>query len=44
MTLENIMSELIRLETEDLTHSPSMESWEDISVNTLLMMGPNRTP
>jgi hypothetical protein len=34
MTLENIMSELIRLETEDPTHSPSMESWEDISVNT----------
>ena len=34
MTLENIMSELIRLETEDPTRSPSMESWEDISVNT----------
>jgi VAD1 Analog of StAR-related lipid transfer domain len=34
MTLEDIMSELIRLETEDPTHSPSMESWEDISVNT----------
>jgi hypothetical protein len=34
MTLENIMSELIRLETEDATRSPSMESWEDISVNT----------
>jgi hypothetical protein len=34
MTLENIISELIRLETEDPTQSPSMESWEDISVNT----------
>lgn len=34
MTLENIMSELIRLETEEPSRSPSMESWEDISVNT----------
>ncbi len=34
MTLESIMSELIRLENEGPTRSPSMESWEDISVNT----------
>lgn len=34
LTLENIMSELIKLESEDPTRSPSMESWEDISVNT----------
>jgi VAD1 Analog of StAR-related lipid transfer domain len=34
MSLENLMSELIKLETEDPTRSPSMESWEDISVNT----------
>ncbi len=27
------MSELIRLETEDPTHSPSMENWENISIN-----------
>jgi hypothetical protein len=33
-TLESIMAELIRLESEDPSRSPSMESWEDISVNT----------
>jgi hypothetical protein len=34
MTLESVISELIRIETEDPSQSPSIESWEDISVNT----------
>lgn len=32
--LEDTMSTLIRMENEDPTRSPSMESWEDISMNT----------
>jgi hypothetical protein len=32
--LEDIIAQLIRMETDDPTRSPSMESWEDISVNT----------
>jgi hypothetical protein len=34
MSLENIMATLIKMENEDPTRSPSMESWEDVSVNT----------
>ncbi|KAF4636436.1 hypothetical protein G7Y89_g1643 [Cudoniella acicularis] len=34
MTLEETMSVLIKMENEDPTRSPSMESWEDVSVNT----------
>jgi hypothetical protein len=32
--LENIMTALIKMENDDPTRSPSMESWEDVSVNT----------
>lgn len=34
LSLERTMNELIKLETSDPTRSPSMESWEDIPVNT----------
>ncbi|PQE18671.1 PH domain-containing protein [Rutstroemia sp. NJR-2017a BVV2] len=34
MSLEEIMTALIKMETEDPTRSPSLESWEDVSVNT----------
>jgi hypothetical protein len=34
MSLENIMTALIKMENDDPTRSPSMESWEDVSVNT----------
>jgi hypothetical protein len=34
LTLEQRMAALIKMETEDPLRSPSMESWEDISVNT----------
>ncbi|KUJ20936.1 uncharacterized protein LY89DRAFT_778579 [Mollisia scopiformis] len=34
MTLENTMTALIKMENDDPTRSPSMESWEDVSVNT----------
>ena len=34
MSLENIIATLIKMETDDPTRSPSMESWEDVSVNT----------
>lgn len=34
MTLEDIMSVLIKMEFDDPTRSPSMESWEDVDVNT----------
>jgi hypothetical protein len=33
-TLESIMTELTNMETDDPTQSPSVESWEDVSVNT----------
>lgn len=32
--LEGIIAQLLKLETDDPNKSPSMESWEDISVNT----------
>jgi hypothetical protein len=34
MTLENMIAALVKMENEDPTRSPSMESWEDVSVNT----------
>lgn len=34
MSLENTMTALIKMEHDDPTRSPSMESWEDVSVNT----------
>ena len=34
MSLENIMIALIKMEHDDPTRSPSMESWEDVDVNT----------
>ncbi|APA10170.1 hypothetical protein SS1G_07407 [Sclerotinia sclerotiorum 1980 UF-70] len=34
MSLEDIMTALIKMEHEDPTRSPSMESWEDVDVNT----------
>lgn len=34
MGLESLMTELIKMENYDPTRSPSMESWEDVSVNT----------
>ncbi|KAH6681625.1 hypothetical protein B0J14DRAFT_469321 [Halenospora varia] len=34
MSLEETMSVLIRMESEDPARSPSMESWEDVDVNT----------
>jgi len=34
MSLEDIMSALIKMEHDDPTRSPSMESWEDVDVNT----------
>jgi VAD1 Analog of StAR-related lipid transfer domain/PH domain len=34
MSLENTMAALIKMEHDDPTRSPSMESWEDVSVNT----------
>jgi len=34
MTLENIMTALIKMETDDPSRSPSMQSWEDVDVNT----------
>jgi hypothetical protein len=34
MGLENTMTALIKMEFDDPTRSPSMESWEDVSVNT----------
>jgi hypothetical protein len=34
LTLESLIAELIRMENDDPLRSPSMESWEDISVNT----------
>jgi hypothetical protein len=34
MTLEDTMSVLIKMETDDPTKSPSLESWEDVDVNT----------
>ncbi|KAI9645850.1 SNF1-interacting protein [Ciborinia camelliae] len=34
MSLEDIMTSLIKMELEDPTRSPSMESWEDVDVNT----------
>lgn len=34
MGLEDIMASLIKMEHEDPTRSPSMESWEDVDVNT----------
>lgn len=33
-SLEQLITDLIKMETDDPTRSPSMESWEDISVNT----------
>lgn len=33
-SLENIMAVMIKMEHDDPTRSPSMESWEDIDVNT----------
>jgi hypothetical protein len=33
-TLEETMAALIKMENEDPTRSPSMESWEDVSMNT----------
>ncbi|EHK99257.1 putative protein SIP3 [Glarea lozoyensis 74030] len=33
-TLEETMAALIRMENEDPSRSPSMESWEDVSMNT----------
>ncbi|KAL3428428.1 PH domain-containing protein [Phlyctema vagabunda] len=34
MNLEETMDALIKMEDEDPTRSPSMESWEDVSMNT----------
>jgi hypothetical protein len=34
MSLENIMTALVKMEYDDPTRSPSMESWEDVDVNT----------
>ncbi|QSZ30583.1 hypothetical protein DSL72_000139 [Monilinia vaccinii-corymbosi] len=34
MSLEDIMTSLIKMEHEDPARSPSMESWEDVDVNT----------
>lgn len=34
LSLENTMAALIRMEHDDPMRSPSMESWEDVSVNT----------
>lgn len=34
MVFENTMATLIKMEHDDPTRSPSMESWEDVSVNT----------
>jgi hypothetical protein len=34
LSLESLMRELINLEKDDKPHSPSFESWEDVSVNT----------
>ena len=34
MSVEKIMTALIKMEKEDILRSPSMESWEDVSVNT----------
>jgi hypothetical protein len=34
ISLEDIMTALIKMELDDPTRSPSMESWEDVSVNT----------
>lgn len=34
ISLEDIMTALIKMEHDDPTRSPSMESWEDVSVNT----------
>ncbi|KAH8595851.1 hypothetical protein B0O99DRAFT_144720 [Bisporella sp. PMI_857] len=34
MSLEDIMTALIKMEEDDPTRSPSMESWEDVDVNT----------
>lgn len=34
MSLEDIMTALLKMENEDPMRSPSMESWEDVSVNT----------
>ena len=34
MTLENIMTALIKMESDDPSRSPSMQSWEDVDVNT----------
>lgn len=34
MSLENLMTALIKMEYDDPNRSPSMESWEDVDVNT----------
>ncbi|RDW71251.1 hypothetical protein BP6252_07814 [Coleophoma cylindrospora] len=34
MNLEETMTALIKMETEEQSRSPSMESWEDVSMNT----------
>lgn len=34
LDLENTIAALIRMENDDTTRSPSMESWEDVSLNT----------
>lgn len=34
LNLENVMAALIKMEHDDPTRSPSMESWEDVDVNT----------
>ncbi|TAQ83803.1 hypothetical protein B7494_g7876 [Chlorociboria aeruginascens] len=34
MSLEDIMTALISMENDELTRSPSLESWEDVDVNT----------
>lgn len=34
LSLENIITALIKMENDDPTRSPSMESWEDVSMNT----------
>ena len=34
VNLEEIMTALVKLENDDPARSPSMESWEDVSVNT----------
>ena len=34
LSLESIMTALIKMENDDPTRSPSVESWEDVSVNT----------